>query len=155
LFIGRGLNLLNYFLLPMNGKKIVLAALVILVVLVGGLAYYYRQQYWEIRNNPQKLIQDEVSAVVEQVRQIMVLPEGEVPTLATVTDPSKLKDQPFFARAKVGDKVLLYTNARRAILFDPVNNKIVEVAPISIGNPPGVTTPPPAPEPAAAPSPKP
>ncbi|MEK7084254.1 MAG: hypothetical protein AAB932_03410 [Patescibacteria group bacterium] len=29
-------------------------------------------------------------------------------------------------------KVLIYTNAKKVILYDPVNNKIVEVAPLSI-----------------------
>ena len=54
--------------------------------------------------------------------------------MATVSDLEKLKDQPFFAKAKIGDKVLIYTDAKKAILYDPVNDKIVEVAPINIGN---------------------
>ena len=71
--------------------------------------------------------------IVSRAGKLIILPEGEVPTIATVSDPEKLKDQPFFAKAKVGDKVLLYQNARKAYLYDPVNNKILEVAPISLG----------------------
>ena len=41
----------------------------------------------------------------------------------------------FFSKAKVGDKVIIYTNARKAILYDPVAGKIVEVAPVNIGTP--------------------
>lgn len=133
-------------------KNILLPVCWLLIVFASGVAYYFYKQAESLRRNPEQVAQDEIAEVVRQVGEIMVLPEGEQPTVATVADPSKLKDQPFFARAKVGDKVLLYPNARKAILYDPVTHKIIEVAPISIGNP---TTPtaPPAPSPAPAPQP--
>ncbi|MBI5729304.1 MAG: hypothetical protein HY983_03650 [Candidatus Magasanikbacteria bacterium] len=127
-------------------KKLTLPILAIITLLSLGAAYYSYAKLNEFKKNPQKLSQDEVAAVVDQVKQIMILPDGEQPTLATVADPSRLKDQPFFAKAKVGDKVLLYANARKAILYDPVARKIVEVAPINIGNPPPIAPAAPAPE---------
>lgn len=116
-------------------SKIVVLGLLVVTVFSLGAAYFSYTKLREFRNDPQKLAQDEVDEVVERVKQIMVLPEGEQPTLATVADPTRLQDQPFFANAKVGDQVLLYANARKAILYDPAANKIVEVAPINIGNP--------------------
>jgi len=65
------------------------------------------------------------------VGRIIVLPNDEEPTVATVTDPEKLRDQVFFANAKAGDKVLIYTKARKAYLYDPIAGKLVEVAPIT------------------------
>ena len=70
----------------------------------------------------------------------MVLPSEE-PTIATVSNIEALRSQPFFANAKNGDRVLIYVNARKAVLYDPVNNKIVEATPINIGNPPAAPTP--------------
>lgn len=108
-------------------------ALVILVsMLVSG---YFIYQYFSLKNSlisGQTASAAEVKALVEKVGRIYELPKGEVPTVATVTDPIQLKSQPFFERAKVGDKVLVYLNARRGILYRPDSNKIINVSPINI-----------------------
>jgi hypothetical protein len=51
-----------------------------------------------------------------------------------ISDPEKLKGQAFFAKAKIGDNVLIYTASKKAYLYDPVANKILEVAPIDFGD---------------------
>lgn len=136
-----------------NLKKYGFPLLAILVVALAGVSFKFYQELRQLKDNPQKVAQEEVRALVARVGQLIVLPEGEDPTVATVNDTEKLKEQPFFEKAKKGDKVLIYTNAKRAILYDPVANKIVEVAPISIG-PPAATKPAvPAPKP-TAPAPK-
>jgi len=114
--------------------KVAIPVLIVLVVALGVSSYYFYAQFNSLKRNPQQLAQQEVRDLIEQVGRLVVLPEGETPTVATVTDPEKLKDQPFFTNAKKGDKVLIYTNARKAILYDPVANKIIEIAPINIGN---------------------
>jgi hypothetical protein len=73
----------------------------------------------------------EITDIINEVGRLVILPQGEVPTIATITDLSKLKGQPFFDNAKVGDKVLIYTKAQKAILYDPASDKIVEIAPLS------------------------
>jgi len=114
--------------------------LILLVVVSGVLAAYFYNQLSALKANPQAIAQKEASELVSRVSKLIVLPEDEAPTIATVQDPELLKEQPFFAKAKKGDKVLIYTNARKAILYDPVNNKIVEVAPVNIGNPQSTPT---------------
>ena len=118
-----------------NLSKKLISALVVAIVVVSRLAYYFYSEYSDLRANPNKITQEETAKLVEQVSKLIVLPEGETPTVATVSDPEKLQGQPFFARAKKGDKVLLYANARKAILYDQENHKIIEVAPINIGEP--------------------
>jgi hypothetical protein len=70
------------------------------------------------------------SEIIAKVASLIVLPDGESPALAKVSDLSALKGQAFFDRAKVGDIVLMYQKAARAILYDPAANKVVEVGPI-------------------------
>ena len=77
---------------------------------------------------------DEISDLVEKVGEHMFLPTGENPTIATVSDPQALKGQAFFENAKTGDKVLIYSNAKKAILYDPIADKIVTIAPVSTDN---------------------
>ena len=52
--------------------------------------------------------------------------------MATVSNPERLRDQPFFAQAKAGDKVLVYSIAKKVYLYDPANDIIVNVAPLDI-----------------------
>jgi len=134
-----------------NVQRIFLAGLAILVVVFGATTFYFYNRYSEIKANPQATAEETTQDLVEEVSKLMILPEGETPTVATVVDPEKLKDQVFFARAKAGDKVLIYPNARKAILYDPVNKKVVEVAPVNIGE----QTPAPTPTPTPTPQPKP
>jgi hypothetical protein len=121
-------------------KKIIILILAVLVLILAGTTYYFLNQYIQYKKDPQKAVREETRELINKVSKLIVLPEGEEPTIATVTDPDRLRDQPFFARAKRGDKVLIYTNARKAILYDPQENRIVEVAPINIGTTPPVAT---------------
>ena len=98
--------------------SIILVVLFVLFIVAVGLAAFFYRELSTYKDNPQKVMQEEVQAVVEQVGQIMILPQGEQPTLATVSDLSQLKDQPFFVNAKIGDKVLLMpTRARQSSLI--------------------------------------
>jgi hypothetical protein len=113
-------------------KKFAFPVLFLLFIAAGGTAGYYYNQVAKLEQNPQEAAGQEAATLVALVGKLIILPEGETPTVATVSDPEKLKDQPFFAQAKVGDKVLLYPNAKKAFLYDPVNNKILEAAPLNV-----------------------
>lgn len=106
----------------------VLAAL--LVIAVGTGVYFYQKA----TADPQKAAINEMQDTITAVGKLMVLPAGETPTMATVSDPAKLKDQPFFIHAQKGDKVLIYSASQKAILYSPSLNKIVEVAPVNTGS---------------------
>ncbi|MBI4085803.1 MAG: hypothetical protein HY433_00995 [Candidatus Liptonbacteria bacterium] len=120
----------------MFSKKFFYIILGILFVGSLGMSLYYYRQYKALYQTSPQSAQDEAKKLVAEVGRLIILPADEQPTVATVDDPEQLKDQLFFANAKKGDKVLIYTNAKKAILYNPTEGKIVEVAPVSIGQPP-------------------
>ncbi len=87
-----------------------------------------------LSNDPNTKAKNEVRELMEQVGKLIVLPENEEPTVATVTDLAPLKGQEFFAKAQIGDKVLLFTQSGNAILYRPSEEKIIEKAPIQGSN---------------------
>ena len=130
-----------------NTLKAVLGGLVLLVLGLGATSLMYYKKVKTLEVNPQKVAQEENQKVIDAVGKLALLPEGETPTIATVTDSNKLKSQQaFFAKAADGDKVLIYTQALKAIMYRPSENKIIEIAPLVIGNPnASATTPAPSP----------
>ncbi len=124
-------NLLAWFKkLP---PRVLVAIAFFLALLPSGYFFTRYQQAKSLLQNPQALTNIETNKIKNKVALLMVLPSEE-PTLATVSNAKKLKDQPFFKNAENGDKVLIYTNSRKAILYRPSINKIIEVAPININN---------------------
>src|SRR5205085_9066834 len=102
----------------------------------GGVYYYLQyQKTQQLLKNPTLAAQVEVQTTIDKVAKLMELPKDEEPTLATVTDIKKLNDQRFFRNGRNGDKVLIYTKAQKAILYDPGTDKIIEVESINIGQP--------------------
>ncbi len=115
-------------------KKITLpVSILVLLVLIGGI-FYLKNKTESLKTEISVSTQNQVNDIVNKVSKIIVLPKDEVPTIATISDPEKLKGQAFFAKAKVGDNVLIYTASKKAYLYDPVANKILEVAPIDFGD---------------------
>lgn len=122
-----------------NIKKRHLVIIILVgLLLVGGYVGYtkYQAQQEEIRrlSNPQEAAKVETARLKEKVAQLIEVPQKEDPTVATVVDASKLKNQAFFAKAQNGDRVLIFAQAKKAILYRPSTEKIIEVAPINIGN---------------------
>lgn len=116
--------------------KLVLVALALIIAVAGYAgAYYYYNQYKETKivlDNPEVASKNEVKEITEKLGKIYELPKDEEPTVATVLDVEKLKDQPFFTNAQNGDKVIIYTKSQLAILFRVNANKIITVSPVSM-----------------------
>lgn len=114
---------------------IVLAVLLLVAVGIAGYFYYQYKYATPIQSQA-----DDVASLTKILGEMMELPTGETPTLATVKDREKLADQPFFQKAENGDKVLIYTDSGRAILYRPSTGKIVDVTTVNVNTPPPTTT---------------
>src|SRR3972149_319717 len=120
-------------------KKTLLYLGIIIVaaaVILPSMYFYFeaqraRQEAELAKNNP-KAGDEELKRVLEKVGRLVLLPEGETPTLATVTDKKLLSGQAFYKNAENGDKVLIYAVAKKAFLYRPSTNKIIEIAPVTV-----------------------
>lgn len=108
---------------------LVLGVLLVIALAVAGYFYY---QY---KHTAQAADAKEIEDLAKEIGKVMLLPEGEAPTLATVTDKEKLADQAFFEKAENGDKVLIYSASGRAILYRPSQKKIIDVTTVNVNQP--------------------
>ena len=112
----------------------VITLIVVLLIAFFTVRYQNAQKEIERLTNPQEAVKEEKKQLQDKVGKLVALPEGETPTIATVSDVNKLKSQAFFAKAENGDKVLIYTQAKKAVLYRPSINKVIEVAPVNLGD---------------------
>ena len=121
------------FRLPITRKALLISGVVVIVFVLIGLSAYFRYKFRasSISANGSTQVQSETGAYIAKISKFMLLPVGENPTIATVTDKDKISGQPFFANAQNGDKVFLYTQAQKAILYRPAENKVIEVMSVS------------------------
>lgn len=107
--------------------------IVLVILLAAGCAFLFMQY----RSAQQKIDSSksgqsaQTKDVINSVSKIAIVPTDETPTVATVTNVDKLKDQAFFADAKNGDKILLYRNQKKAIIYRPSTNQIVNINTVS------------------------
>lgn len=99
------------------------AALIPCFSAAAGVFFY--QSYLSADSVSSLQIEDAPDGIVEEVAQIMILP-SEQPVIGTVLDKSRLSDEPFFAQAENGDRVLIFSQARKAVLYRPDTGQIVE-----------------------------
>jgi hypothetical protein len=113
-------------------KKVSIIVLVIIAITgVYGTSHFYNK-YKSLTVDASAQAQKETNKLVATLGKLMELPSKETPTVATISDKDKLKDQAFFAQAENGDVLFAFTTSMKAILYRPSTNKIINVAPISI-----------------------
>jgi predicted PurR-regulated permease PerM len=93
-----------------------------------------QQQLQTLQNNFSAEAALEGKDLISKVGELTALPTSEQPTIATVADLSKLQGQIFFANAQTGDKILMYTNANKIILYRPSTDKIINTAALDTMN---------------------
>jgi len=84
------------------------------------------------RNNRADIVAENVKALISKH---MLLPTDEEPAYATITDKEKL-DTPFLKQAENGDKLLIYQNNQKVIIYRPSIDRIIDVGPVTIADSP-------------------
>lgn len=115
----------------------------IIIILLGGLVwlgvfYYQAQNKIKSLSDPQKRLEmekEEVQGILKKVGKHIMLPEGEMPTVASINDAKKLAaEQPFYSGAQNGDKVLVFVKNRIAIVYSSERDIIVNMGPVILNN---------------------
>lgn len=80
-----------------------------------------------------KITEREAQKVKAEVAKLINLPQEE-PVMALVTNADQLiAEQPFYQGVTNGDVLIIYPQARKAVLFNPRTNKLVNVGPVNVG----------------------
>lgn len=116
---------------PARRKKTLWAAAGGLTVLVFAItAAFFFKQYQEVKNNPDVAAKATSQRIVERVGGLFFLPSEE-PTVAQIEDKSKLETQSFFDGAENGDYLLVFADAKLALIYREKDDKLVNVGPVN------------------------
>ena len=114
-------------------SKTAIAAIVVAVIAVvfaGWMLLQNRQLQNEQATKTSAKSEVTNQEVAKKVAAVYDAPK-ETPSVAKVADRSKLPNEPFFQNAKQGDYVLIYPNAKIALIYRLSENKVVNIGPIS------------------------
>lgn len=104
-------------------KKFFLGLLIIIFLAVVGLGGYAA---FQAKKHPKTATAQDTIA---EVGKLIALP-NETPSVATISDLKPLEGQEFFKDAAIGDKVLIFNTAKKAVLYRPSVHKVINVAPL-------------------------
>jgi len=124
-----------------KGFKIFILVVFILILLgaLGYLGYQWQSMRKELQKiktlqGTQELQKKQTEEIINKLKAHTVLPEDEQPIIATVIDAAALKKQSsFYELAKNGDMVIIYIKAKRAYLYDPIADRVLNIGPVLTG----------------------
>jgi hypothetical protein len=124
-------------------RFLLIAAYGIPLLLLAAFGGYYFKKYNDLKNHPvsaEQATAEEETRTIREVGKLYDLPKDEKPTIATVKDKEALKKQypGFFDKAENGDKLLVYQNAKLAILYRPTTKQLIKVGPLQVQSNPVV-----------------
>lgn len=114
-------------------KRTVFNFLLIIIAVIAicfCVFFYLKLNKIRVNDISSNIKQEEVKTLISKVSRLYLFPNNETPTIATVSDPKLLKDQAFFTQAEIGDNVLIFVKAGRAVLYRPSVDKIIEITAI-------------------------
>jgi hypothetical protein len=111
-----------------SGRKTVIVLLLVLLLLAAGCSALFFIKYKQAVN---KAPANERQQILSKIEPIIALPD-EQPELSTVLDTTKLTNQTLRQRANNGDKLLIYSKAKRLVIYRPSSGKVVDMLTIQV-----------------------
>lgn len=109
-----------------RSQLIKISAGILASILVIAVVFLIDRKRLAQKNNPES----EVESLVAELSEHMQLPD-EKPTIATVTDKNLLSQQEFFDNSQNGDKLVIYENWKKAIIYRPETKKVINFTSIN------------------------
>jgi hypothetical protein len=107
---------------PRKRQKAIILLSVLLALMVGAsilLLMKYRQATSSNPVTQQQQLTDQLSKLIEM--------PPDAPVISTVLDSSKLTNKALAARARNGDKLFIFSDSKRLVLYRPSDNKVVDM----------------------------
>lgn len=101
------------------------------IVAVAGLLGFILGQRGGQQNTPAVSSATPSSDLLGEIDKLYKLPTDEKPTIVTIKDADKLKDQTFFKDAKNGDRLVVYSNNKLALIYRQADHSLVNVGPVN------------------------
>lgn len=116
-----------------TSPKLLYGSVLIVAVAVGGWFVWGSQSSNDLatigEGSATKPTDDQVARLVARIGQFMVVPSDETPSVTILRNvEEQAQQQVFYKDAKNGDVLVVYS--ARAIIYDPKNDKLVNVGPI-------------------------
>lgn len=114
-------------------RWLVIVAIIVLVV-VAMAAIFFAGQFFATQSNSKTADDATRERILSKVENLYMLPEG-TPTVALVQNKDQLSGQTFYDKVENGDYLVIYDQAKLALVYRETANKLVNVAPIALGDP--------------------
>ncbi len=105
----------------------------VIVGLMGSTGYFYRK-YNNVKNaSPETIQEAQNKRIIAEVSKVYALPQGETPVVGKVSDKEAIKKQyPILDTVENGDYLLIYQEAKKAILYRPSTKQVIKEIPVSV-----------------------
>lgn len=133
-----------------SGKGQIILMWILLFLSVGAflwsfLNYTQTKKQLAILTDPKlasELSQKETEVLLSKISKHAILPKEKNPVVAVINDVETLAaTQDFYSMAHNGDKVVIYSGARKAIIFDEKQDRIVNIGPVFYTDQPASASP--------------
>lgn len=117
-----------------KNKTVVIIIGIIALALVA--TFVVLRMYQAAPNQSESSSVGDAADTMTSIARLMLIP-NEKPVIATINEAQKLiASQAFYMGAIDGDKLVMFPNAKKAVIYSPTRNLIVNSGPFVIGSGP-------------------